>query len=1028
MKHTLLSVFLAWSISGYAQRVELSRPASEMHDRYDAALPEGVLFYEGFENASFPNLPAGWSTFGLASEAFKTGTAGNAPGQSNANGFWKVPLHGIFAVTNDDVCNCDKSQDRLRSRSFNLVGLENIHLQFSAYQDGSAGQVATVEVRSGTLPWTSIYTISAATAWKVHRVAIPNQFLSEGFAFRFRYNDNGLYASGLALDDIYLYEDNLARFSLETFFTIDGDLLGSGQLYHSIPLRQARAAQLLFGAEISNDTEFRKNARLAVSVQGPVAFADTTSSWHIKPSESRIIGSDENVQFSPHRSGNYQLNATLLTDSGDANLLDNSYALNFNVADSTYQRTPIPLSNSAGIWLEGQGDRYGSVFHLFRGDSLKAVYIRIHPSTQAGARFRVKVFSYDTLTSSSFSSPPVSVTTSDIGTSIRIPMNVRLSRGKQLLAIEKEAGAERLVIGANPNVLAMDGNALVRKAGQAWKSFSYFPLTSLVFPSIDSTCSGYITHAITDESCVGMDDGEIATEVFDANIPFTFNWSNGAGNVSSIDELAPGFYDLFVIDAQNCIYEKNFEVHAADTIVFDPILVPDSCARITGEVDLNIAGGDRPFSITWNGTPGSEHESSLAKGVYNIQLSDENGCLSTTSIDLDGTEEIGVIFLVTDAACLDSNGSIGVTPFGTPPFSYLWSNGDSTQTIDSLYSGIYSITLTDSLGCTTQAKAAVNDANAPVTSVQSIDHILCYGSADGSIELVTGAGTPPYQYLWSNGDTTEDVAQLSHGEYLLTVTDTSGCKSFRIAEIQNQAKPLLVDLNARGNYCYGDSAGILEPIINGGAAPYSMLWSNGSTAMELSSLSSGSYSFTVTDANACAVEDSIQVNEGTFFAIQIDSVFRDTNENFIDENSVFIQALGGVPPIQFLWNDSIPTKDLNNVPLGLYALVATDQLGCSVQLEYLLENGPSGQHDRPAESSILVYPNPLGIDRILHYEIPAPATRMRVRSPRGELVYERSLPSTSKGSVQLGTLPTGIYFIEFSGSNVLFTQRICVLR
>ncbi|MEQ9186256.1 MAG: hypothetical protein RLP15_00865 [Cryomorphaceae bacterium] len=1028
MKHSLLSFFLAWSISGYAQRVELSRPAQEMHDRFDEALPEGVLFYEGFENASFPNLPAGWSTFGLASEAFKTGTSGNAPGQSNANGFWKVPLHGIFALTNDDVCNCDKSQDRLRSRSFNLVGLEDIHLQFSAYQDGSAGQVATVEVRSGTLPWTSIYTISAATTWKVHQVTIPNQFLSEGFAFRFRYNDNGLYASGLALDDIYLYEDNLARFSLETFFTIDGILLGSGQLYHSIPLRQARAAQLLFGAQISNDTDFRKNARLAVSVEGPVEFADTTHSWHIKPNESRIIGTDENVQFSPHLSGNYQLNATLLTDSGDADLLDNSYALNFNVVDSIYQRIPIPQANSAGIWLENTGDRYGSVFQLFKGDSLMAVYIRIHPSTQAGARFRVKVFNYDTLTSSSFSSPPVSVATSDIGTSMRIPMNVHLSRGKQLLAIEKEAGVERLVIGADPTIQAADGNALVRKAGQAWKSFSYFPLTSLVFPPIDSTCSGYITHAITDESCVGIEDGEISTEVFDANIPFTFNWSNGAGNVSSIDALAPGFYDLFVIDAQNCIYEKNFEVRAADTIMFDPILVPDSCARLTGAVDLNISGGDRPFSITWNGIPGSEHESSLAKGVYNIQLSDENGCLSATSIDLDGSDEIGVIFLVTDANCLDANGSIGVTPFGTPPFSYIWSNGDSTQAMDSLYSGIYSITLTDSLGCTTQAKAAVNDANAPTTSVQSISHILCYGSDDGSIDLVTGGGNPPYQYEWSNGDSTDNLSQLSPGEYLLTVTDTSGCKSFRIVEIQNQAIPLLVDFNARGNYCYGDSAGIVETIINGGATPYSMLWSNGSTSMQLTSVRSGTHSFTLTDANSCIVEDSIHVSEGTFFAIQVDSVFRDTNQNFVDENSVFIHALGGVPPIEFLWNDSILTKDLNNVPLGQYTLVATDQLGCSVQLEYLLENGPIGEHDRPDESAILVYPNPLGIDRILNYEIPSPATHICVRSPRGEVVYERSLPHALKGSVQFGPIPSGIYFIELSGSNALFTQRICVLR
>ena len=189
----------------------------------------------------------------------------------------------------------------------------------------------------------------------------------------------------------------------------------------------------------------------------------------------------------------------------------------------------------------------------------------------------------------------------------------------------------------------------------------------------------------------------ISTEVFGANIPFTYNWSNGAGNRKFNRGPCTWLLRLFfVIDAQNCIYEKNFEIHAAEAVVFNPILTLDSCARSTGVIDLNISGGDEPFSLTWNGKAGSTMESELSMGNYAIQLSDENGCQASTNVSLGGTEDIGIVFLVDNSDCLDSNGSIEVTPFGTAPFSYAWSNGDSAALVSSLFAGIYHVTLTDS--------------------------------------------------------------------------------------------------------------------------------------------------------------------------------------------------------------------------------------------------------------------------------------------------------------------------------------------
>ena len=1028
MKHVLLFIFSVFALASFAQRLELSNDARTPAARYDENLPSGVLFYEGFENSTIPALPSGWSAFGVSDEPFITGTAGNAPGQANANGFWDVPLHGIFALTNDDICNCDKSQERLRSRAFDLVGLQNIQLQFSAYQDGSAGQSATVEISTSDLPWTSLYAIPPSSNWKTHRIEIPNAFLQEGFKFRFRYDDNGNYASGLAVDDIYLYRDDAARFALESFYSIDGDALGSGQFYEQIPVSQAREARLIFGATVANDADQRKNAQLAVDVQGPVVFGDTTASWHLVANNTRLIRFDENRRFTPHLSGTYNLAAAILTDSGDSDLSDNYHMASFTVGDTLYQRTANSGSNTAGVWLEQQGDRYGSVYHMFKGDTVDAVYVRIHPSTHAGARFRVKIFSFDTLTSSSFSSSPIAVASGDIGTSMRIPLTTHVSRGKQLLVIEKESGSERLVIGADPSQEALEGNALTRKAGQDWKSFSLFPQTALVLSAIDTACPGYITSTITDETCLDEDDGMISTEVFGANIPFTYNWSNGAGNVSSIEDLAPGFYDLFVIDAQNCIYEKNFEIHAAEAVVFNPILTLDSCARSTGVIDLNISGGDEPFSLTWNGKAGSTMESELSMGNYAIQLSDENGCQASTNVSLGGTEDIGIVFLVDNSDCLDSNGSIEVTPFGTAPFSYAWSNGDSAALVSSLFAGIYHVTLTDSVGCTTSSTTWVNDVNGPSTSVSSISDVGCFGQADGSVSLTTGGGLPPYIYSWSNGATIEDLTGLEPGTYTLTVSDTAGCRSFRSVEIQNDALPLIVDFNARGNYCFSDSSGILETMITGGVAPYSMNWSTGASATEITDLSAGTYNYTITDGNGCTSSDSVEVSNGTFFAAQIDSIFWDTVANFLDENKIYVHSVGGVAPISYLWNDSIPGKDLINVPTGSYTLKATDQLGCSITLNYLLQNGPSGLKSSPQTLSLKLFPNPIQAGQSLQFESSSQVQLIVIRDITGQVVGELREVNASSGSFNLTSLPSGIYLVEFSTQNALLTERICLFQ
>ena len=124
-----------------------------------------------------------------------------------------------------------------------------------------------------------------------------------------------------------------------------------------------------------------------------------------------------------------------------------------------------------------------------------------------------------------------------------------------------------------------------------------------------------------------------------------------------------------------------------------------------------------------------------------------------------------------------SNASIDISVLGgTPFYSYLWSNGSTSEDVFSLSSGSYFVMLTDSNGRTTTSNTYVITEPTQIQNVAVVTPVSCFGGNDGSIDITT-SGIPLYSYLWSNGDTTEDISGLSSGTYLIETTDNNGCSS-----------------------------------------------------------------------------------------------------------------------------------------------------------------------------------------------------------------------------------------------------------
>jgi hypothetical protein len=1019
-------ISLLVSVQLSAQRISGSTPSNTQSSRYLSNIPEGTVFYEGFENAQRPSLPLGWISQSNASTGFITGTGGDAASQANENGFWPVPLHGIFAMSNDDVCNCDKSQDKLISPIINASGKERLFLGFEAFQNGSGGQTASVEIKAQGLPWLNVLTIPASSQWEHYEVTIPQDYLTKAFQFRFLYSDGGNYASGLAIDDILLRTSTAEAIGIVTAQLIaDDNGLGTAQIQNQIPLSQARSTNWKPAAIVRNQGEQVKNAQLESRLLGPVNAIVNATNWRIEAGEQSMVQGALNESLTPHETGSYTVEVELQTDSTDQITSDDLQRYSFDVVDSIYSWVPFSNNYNLGAWIQSTGDRFGSGFQFYRSDSLIALHLNVHPSSESGARFRVKIFSYDTLTSSLYSSSVFELQEDDIGAVMRIPIDTRVSKGRKLVVIEKESGSERLVLALSSARSAQFENSLTKKAVGDWTASAYFPQMQLITLPPTFPCDAYVLSTITHPSCAGLDDGSIALDVRSNNGNLSYAWSNGAGNVDQINGLDSGNYHVTVTDANGCTYSASFTIVAPDTLTATPSIAADSCAQGNGQISLQPMGGNQPYTVLWSGDTLGATIKGLSRGTYPVQIVDLNGCTWNDTIRVPGTEQLGVLFNPTSPACGDTNGSVATVALGTTPLQFSWSNGAVGATLNNVSAGIYTLTLTDSIGCHIEREVAVTDLNAPTIAVNAITDVVCEGTATGAIALNVGGGTLPYSYNWSNGRTSEDLDSLNVGKYVLSLTDQQGCQSFGIYDVNTDANPIIVDFNDRGNYCWKDSNARVEVIVSGGLPPYNYNWSNGGSEAMIDDLGAGNYTVTISDLDGCTKVRSIEVAEGPPFFVQLDSLQEDTSTSLLINGSIWMSTYGGTPPYRHTWNDSITTEDLPNILNGDYALIARDQLGCAVFFTVELGKGPVGIETQDDLHEVLIYPNPIHAGSTINIASSAAFVEGRWYDLQGKLIMRANVKSNNTLKVPVGLSgPMFLRLIEKNGQEQGFKVMV----
>lgn len=454
-------------------------------------------------------------------------------------------------------------------------------------------------------------------------------------------------------------------------------------------------------------------------------------------------------------------------------------------------------------------------------------------------------------------------------------------------------------------------------------------------------------------------DGTIDLTVVGGNPGYSYLWSNGSTN-QDISALPAGPYTVTITDINGC------QTISSITLTQPPVLTETITAFVypsgtniscfgmnDGSINLTIGGGVAPYSYAWSNGSASEDPSGLIAGTYSVIVTDQNGCQIMSSITLTQppalTQTISAFIYPsgTNISCFGlSDGSVNLTIGGgnTGGYTYVWSNGATTEDLTGVPAGTYSVTATDVNGCVIPSSITLIQ---PVALTQgttaftypSGNNISCFGLSDGSVDLTVGGGSPSYTYLWNTGATTEDISSVPAGTYTVTATDINGC-TINGSITLNEPTALTQTISAftypsgTNISCFGLSDGSIDLTPNNGSPGYTYAWSNGSTNQDLSGLTAGTYSVVITDLNGCVLPSTITLVEPTPLTQGVSAFTYPSGSNIscfgFSDGSVDLTIGGGNPGYTYVWNTGALTEDISGIPAGTYTVTATDVNGCTI--------------------------------------------------------------------------------------------------
>ena len=540
---------------------------------------------------------------------------------------------------------------------------------------------------------------------------------------------------------------------------------------------------------------------------------------------------------------------------------------------------------------------------------------------------------------------------------------------------------------------------------------------------------------LKNESGSSKKDGYIITEATGGTIPISYSWNNGK-QTPSIYDLSKGNYSITATDKNGCKVNGSFEVALCDLKTSDTTIVDESyVGKNDGSITVSISGGNSPYSYDWSTVPKQYNSkaTSLSKGTYTLVVKDSKACELKVNfaVNLKCNLTSRTQLISPDSAINKKDGVAVVQIFGGKlPYTYSWGGVNDKDTIKNISEGKYIVLISDANSCVhkdsvimfTNKTSCKLKAGKIYTNPESFS-----GKNDAKAYVDVTGGTLPYQYEWNTiPKQFSDTAQnLTAGTYQVIIEDANKCKLVKNVEV-NLSCDLSIKLVGKDETTLNKKDGYAIVKINGGKAPYSIVWNNTPALNNdtLLNIGKGIYTVNIKDSKNCKLIDSISINTLCDLKINFDvSLITQPGK---EDGSVKLKVFNAAIPYKVKWNNNNSTEINTGLKKGSYTVTVIDANNCILTDSIFVG---VANLESIASLSFNVFPNPFNNVLNLNFfnQKMNDNVNIKLLDLSGKLIHTEFFNITDSNfdtQLNLIDLLPGIYLLEINNGYKSVTRKI----
>jgi hypothetical protein len=313
-----------------------------------------------------------------------------------------------------------------------------------------------------------------------------------------------------------------------------------------------------------------------------------------------------------------------------------------------------------------------------------------------------------------------------------------------------------------------------------------------------------VSETVTNALCNGYNGSATINIVSGGTLPCTILWEDGNTQFTNPNIPVNTAFEYTVTDDNGCQVFGDVSVTEPNPLVLSTTVVNVSCfGQCNGQATVTVTGGTAPYSYAWSNSQNTANIGSLCAGLYNLTVTDANGCVAYTTANIIEPNALQVFVATSPAQCGAAGGSAFASiAGGTNPYTVTWSVLQTTNPAVGLAPGNYTCYVSDSRSCSASVDFTIDVTGTINAAINLVQPISCNGDSNGSLQAVSSNGVTPLNYLWSNYWYSATVSNLPAAQYSVVITDSWGCEgnaSFNLP----QPQAMVINANITDVSCFG---------------------------------------------------------------------------------------------------------------------------------------------------------------------------------------------------------------------------------